>query len=119
MIAFENGTFCTFVLTLTEKQTLSAPNYAFVFTHRTTKEAVEFTLPNSADSSLYKKRYNRFKIEVNQYFLGRPEGMWLYEVYENTLNGKLLESGIMQLASDNTEPVFKGRTSDNTFIVRK
>jgi hypothetical protein len=91
-------------LTLTEKQELTNPNYLFVFRSRTTNLEVKFVLLNSDDVSLHKTRYNKFNIDVNDYFQNYQTGDYTYSVYEQTSttnlnqnNLNLLESGLMQL----------------------
>lgn len=105
MIHFTKSTDSGIVVTLTEKQTLTAPNYLFWFKSRGTNQEVKFVVLNSADTSPHKERYNEFTISVNTYFGSSPEGDWEYKIYEqasttNTnpaLSTSLLERGIMRL----------------------
>jgi len=85
------------ILTLTEKVTVTSPDYYFVFTHVTTKDQVTFTLSDADDESDYKSRYNKFTIDPSNEFDGQPVGEWHYEVYENDADGELLEQGKLLL----------------------
>lgn len=106
MIHFTKSTDSEIVLTLTEKQTLTAPNYLFWFKSRATNQEVKFVVLNNADTSPHKDRYNEFTITVNTYFGSSPEGDWEYKIYEQTsttntnpaLATSLLERGIMRLS---------------------
>jgi len=105
MIHFTKNTSSEIVLTLTEKQTLTSPNYLFWFKSRGTNQEVKFVVLNNADTSSHKERYNEFTISVNTYFEDSPEGDWEYKIYEQTsttnlnpsLATSLLEVGIMRL----------------------
>lgn len=91
------------IVTLNEKKTLASPFYLFVFTHAETKVAVAFVA--GADQSLFQDRYNQFEINTAVKFLNKPDGEWLYEVYEQesdsninpTLSTSLVENGKMRL----------------------
>lgn len=93
------------IVTLNEKATLATPYYLFVFTHATTKEVVSFVRSYETDLSDTPTRYNRFDINTGLYFLNKPSGEWLYEVYEQGSNTNtdpdlatgLLENGKMNL----------------------
>lgn len=105
MIHFSKNTSSEIVLTLTEKQTLTTPNYLFWFKSRGTNQVVKFVVLNADDTSIHKERYNEFTIDVNDYFEDSPEGDWEYRIYEQTsttnldpsLATGLLEVGIMRL----------------------
>lgn len=105
MIHFTKSSTSTIVLTLTEKQTLTSPNYLFWFKSRGTNQEVKFVILNAADQSPHKDRYNQFDIVVNTHFGSSPEGDWEYKIYEQasttnldpTLATSLLETGIMRL----------------------
>lgn len=105
MIHFSKNTSSEIVLTLTEKQTLTTPNYLFWFKSRGTNQVVKFVVLNADDTSSHKERYNEFTIDVNDYFEDSPEGDWEYRIYEQTsttnldpsLATGLLEVGIMRL----------------------
>lgn len=104
MIRLTKGQTQNIILTLTEKQLLTNPNYLFIFTNRSANTEVKFVKLNATDVSLYKDRYNEFSIVTDTYFGSQLNGQYDYEVYEQTsptntnpagLN--LLESGIMEL----------------------
>ena len=105
MIHFTKSSTSTIVLTLTEKQTLTNPNYLFWFKSRGTNQEVKFVVLNAADLSTHKERYNEFDIVVNTNFGSSPEGDWEYKIYEQassvnldpSLATSLLERGIMRL----------------------
>lgn len=105
MIHFTKSTSSSIILTLTEKQTLTSPNYLFWFKSRGTNQEVKFVVLNASDLSPHKDRYNEFSVAVNTYFGSSPEGDWEYKIYEQTsttnldptLAVGLLETGIMRL----------------------
>lgn len=111
-------------LTLTEKQTLTSPNYLFRFVNRETRVEVTFVLLFAADVSLYKDRYNKFSIDVNKYFGWADAGEWLYYVYEQTSQYNkdyteatgLLEEGLMRLNNSETFGYIQHEV-DNTYII--
>jgi hypothetical protein len=74
------------IVTLTERTTLTNPDYYFVFTHVATKDVVTMTL---SDESLFPLRYNSFTIDATQFQLGE----WHYKVFEQDETGVLLEQG--------------------------
>ena len=125
MIYLTKGATSEIILTLTEKQTLSAPNYLFVFTHRGSNIEVKFVLLNNADISVHRDRYNQFSLVTNTYFNNYDSGEWEYEIYEQTSTSNtnpslatgLLETGIMRLNEATSFSFTKYQTS-NTFIVR-
>ncbi len=84
MIYLTKGATSQIILTLKEKQTLSAPNYLFVFTHRGSNIEVKFVLLNNQDTSTYKDRFNQFSIVTNTYFGTQDSGEWEYQIYEQT-----------------------------------
>lgn len=106
MIHFTKSTNSGIILTLTEKQTLTSPNYLFWFKSRGTNQEVKFVVLNASDLSPHKDRYNEFSIAVNTYFGSSPEGDWEYKIYEQTSTSNLnpalatglLEVGIMRLS---------------------
>lgn len=113
------------ILTLKEKQTLSAPNYLFVFTHRGSNIEVKFVILNADDTSAYKDRFNQFSIVTNTYFGSQDSGEWEYQIYEQTSTTNtnpanatgLVETGIMRL-SESTSFTYTKHQPNNTFIVR-
>jgi len=125
MIQLTQGATEYIYLTLTEKQTLTTPNYLFRFVNRTTRDEVTFVLLNAADVSLYKGRYNKFSIKVPKYFSLGHIGEYLYYVYEQasaynvdyTKATGLLEEGIMKL-SPSTTFEYTQHEVDNTYITR-
>lgn len=125
MIYLTKGATSQIVLTLTEKQTLSAPNYLFRFVHRATNVEVKFVLLNAADTSAYKERFNQFSIVTNTYFENSDSGEWEYFIYEQTSTTNtnpanatgLIEVGIMRLSESTSFSFTKYQTS-NTFITR-
>ncbi len=84
-------------MTLTEKSTLSNPNYLMKLINDTTREKKIFLL--AADQSSYTYRYNKFTLtEVNNSgseiltsgtVMLKPTGFWTYEVYEQNSSTNL------------------------------
>ena len=104
MIRLTKGQTQNIILTLTEKQLLTNPNYLFIFTNRSANTEVKFVKLNATDVSLFKDRYNEFSIVTDTYFGSQLNGQYDYEVYEqssptniNPTGLNLLESGIMEL----------------------
>ena len=125
MIQLRKGQTENVILTLTEKQTLIAPNYLFRFVHRATNREVKFVLLWAANTSPHKIRYDQFEIVVNTHFANCESGQWDYFIYEqvsstNTdpvLANNMLECGIMQLA-DATDFTYTSHNPSNQFITR-
>lgn len=125
MIYLTKGATSQIILTLKEKQTLSAPNYLFVFTHRGSNIEVKFVLLNNQDTSAFKDRFNQFSIVTNTYFGTQDSGEWEYQIYEQTSTTNtnpanatgLIETGIMRL-SESTSFTYTKHQPNNTFIVR-
>jgi hypothetical protein len=125
MIYLRKGHTDEVIVTLTEKQTLPAPNYLFHFKQRTSNDIVAFVLLNAADVSEHKDRYNKFSINGVTHFANELAGEWEYKIYEQTSPTNvlplqatsLLETGIMRL-SDTDSFNFTEYTTNNTFIVR-
>jgi hypothetical protein len=122
MIHLTKGQTNTIILTLTEKQLLSNPNYLFVFTNRSTNNVIKFVVLNASDLSLYKDRYNEFSIVTNTNFSSALEGQYTYEVYEQASSSNTnitglnkLETGIMWL-SGSTITYNQYTTTDNYTI---
>lgn len=104
MIRLTKGQTQNIILTLTEKQLLTNPNYLFIFTNRSANTEVKFVKLNATDVSIFKDRYNEFSIVTDTYFGSQLNGQYDYEVYEqssptntNPAGLNLLESGIMEL----------------------
>ena len=100
----------TIVVTLTESESLTNPNFLFRFVNRTTRREITFVKLASSDQSTNKARFNQFQIIVDDYFLNEDPGEWTYFIHEQTsptntnweLSGQCLETGIMRLnASSN------------------
>lgn len=102
------------ILTLTEMAVTATPNYYFVFTNVLTKEVVAFTESNASDISIFKERYNKFNINPSVLFAGKQPGEWHYKIYENDVNGVVLEFGKM-LLDKSTDFSFVKYNSSNSF----
>jgi hypothetical protein len=114
----------TIVMTLTEKQLLTNPNYLFVFTNRSSNNVVKFVVLNASDVSLYKDRYNEFSIVTNTNFASALEGQYTYEVYEQTSSTNTnitglnkLETGIMWLSGSTLS--YNQFTTTDTYTIRQ
>jgi hypothetical protein len=114
----------TIVMTLTEKQLLTNPNYLFVFTNRSSNNVIKFVVLNASDTSLYKDRYNEFSIVTNTNFSSALEGQYTYEVYEQTSTSNTnitglnkLETGIMWLSGSTLS--YNQFTTTDTYTIRQ
>jgi hypothetical protein len=112
------------ILTLTEKQLLTSPNYLFIFENRSTNTDIKFVRLNNTDISAYKERYNEFTIVVNSFFNTALNGQYSYSIYEQTSTSNLnptglnlLESGIMEL--EGTTISFTEYETTSTFTIRQ
>lgn len=92
MIHLIKGQVNKIILTLSEKATLTAPNWLFYFKSRNTNETVAFVILNNADLSAYKERFNAFNITVSSYFANKLPGEWSYQIYEQTSSSNLIPS---------------------------
>jgi hypothetical protein len=125
MIYLIKGQTSDVIVTLTEKQTLTAPNYLFYFINRTSNDVVAFVKLNNTDTSAYKDRFNKFSINATTFFTNKLSGEWTYYIYEQAstsnvnpdLAASLLETGILRL-SDSTTFEFTEYETNNTFKVR-
>jgi hypothetical protein len=124
MIHLTKGQTDSIILTLTEKQLLTNPNYLFVFTNRSSNLQVKFVQLNAADISLYKDRYNEFSIVTNTSFKNELEGQYTYEVYEQASTTNLditglnkLETGIMWLSGSTL--AYNTYTTTDTYTIRQ
>lgn len=124
MIYLTKGETNNIVLTLTEKQLLTSPNYLFVFTNRSSNCEITFIKLNATDTSLYKDRFNEFSIVTNTYFKNELEGQYTYEVYEQASTTNLditglnkLETGIMWLTG--TTVSYNQYTTTDTYTIRQ
>ena len=124
MIHLTKGQTDSIILTLTEKQLLTNPNYLFVFTNRSSNNVIKFVVLNASDVSLYKDRYNEFNIVTNTNFSSALEGQYTYEVYEQTSTSNLnitglnkLETGIMWLSGSTLS--YNQFTTTDTYTIRQ
>jgi hypothetical protein len=124
VIRLTKGETQNIILTLTEKQLLTSPNYLFVFENRSTNTYVKFVKLNNTDISAYKERFNEFSIVVNSYFNTSLNGQYTYTIYEQTSTTNtdptglnLLESGIMEL--EGTTISFTEYETTSTFTIRQ
>lgn len=124
MIHLTKGQTNSIILTLTEKQLLTNPNYLFVFTNRSSNLQVKFVQLNAADVSLYKDRYNEFNIVTNTYFGSSLNGQYVYSIYEQTSTSNtnpaglnLLETGILEL--DGTGISYTQYSTTDTYKIRQ
>jgi hypothetical protein len=124
VIRLTKGQTQNIILTLTEKQTITSPNYLFVFENRSTNTEVKFVKLNNTDVSAYKERYNEFSIVVNTHFNTSLNGQYTYTIYEQTSTSNtnptglnLLESGIMELSG--TTISFTEYETTSTFTIRQ
>jgi hypothetical protein len=124
MVHLTKGETNTIVVTLTEKQLLTSPNYLFVFTNRSSNSVISFVKLYANDTSLYKDRYNEFSIVTNTYFSTALEGQYTYEIYEqastsNTNPSGLneLETGIMWLSGSTLS--YNQYTTTDTYTIRQ
>lgn len=124
MIRLTKGQTQSIILTLTEKQLLTNPNYLFVFTNRSANTEVKFVMLNATDISLYKDRYNEFSIVTNINFGSSLNGQYDYEVYEqasttntNPAGLNMIESGIMELVG--TPFTFTEYSTTDTYKIRQ
>ena len=124
MIRLIKGQTQNIILTLTEKQLLTSPNYLFIFENRSTNTEIKFVRLNNTDISAYKERYNEFSIVVNSFFNTALNGQYTYTIYEQTSTSNLnptglnqLESGIMEL--EGTTIAFTEYETTSTFTIRQ
>jgi hypothetical protein len=124
VIRLTKGQTQNIILTLTEKQLLTSPNYLFIFENRSTNTDIKFVKLNNTDISAYKERYNEFSIVVNSYFNTALNGQYTYTIYEQTSTTNtnptglnLLESGIMELSG--TTISFTEYETTSTFTIRQ
>jgi len=89
------------ILTLTEKVTISPAYFLFSFTHRLTNTITNKIL---TDSSSYTERYNKFSVTEGTTFT-LDAGEYLYKVYAQTspsntdpaLANELVEEGLLKV----------------------
>ncbi len=124
MIRLTKGQTQIVILTLTEKQLLTNPNYLFVFTNRSANTEIKFVRLNNTDLSQYKDRYNEFSFVTNTNFSTALNGQYDYVVYEQTSTSNTnpaglnaLESGIMELVGTPFE--FTEYNTTDTYKIRQ
>jgi hypothetical protein len=124
MIRLTKGQTQNIIVTLTEKQLLTNPNYLFIFTNRSANTEVKFVKLNATDISAYKDRYNEFSIVVNTYFGSSLNGQYDYEIYEQTSTTNtnpaglnMVESGIMELVG--TALTYAEYNTNDTYTIRQ
>jgi hypothetical protein len=124
MIRLTKGQTHLVILTLTEKQLLTNPNYLFVFTNRSANTEIKFVRLNNTDLSVYKDRYNEFSIVTNTNFANALNGQYDYEIYEQASTSNLnpaglnmIESGIMELVGTAFE--FTEYATTDTYKIRQ
>jgi hypothetical protein len=124
MIRLTKGQTHLVILTLTEKQLLTNPNYLFVFTNRSANTEIKFVRLNNTDLSQYKDRYNEFSIVTNTNFSTALNGQYDYQIYEqasssntNPAGLNALESGIMELVGTAFE--FTEYATTDTYNIRQ
>jgi hypothetical protein len=124
MIRLTKGETQNVILTLTEKQLLTNPNYLFVFTNRSANTEVKFVKLNATDISQYKDRYNEFSFVTNTYFSTSLNGQYDYEIYEqasttntNPTGLNMVESGIMELIG--TALTYSEYSTNDTYTIRQ
>jgi hypothetical protein len=124
VIRLNKGQTQNIILTLTEKQLLTSPNYLFIFENRSTNTDIKFVRLNNTDISAYKERYNEFTIVVNSFFNTALNGQYTYTIYEQTSTSNLnptglnlLETGIMELTG--TTISFTEYETTSTFTIRQ
>ena len=126
MIHLTKGLTDNIVLTLSEKCTLTLPNYLFICTSRSSKIAYKFLVLGSSDLSAYKERFNSFNLITNNHFSNALVGEYTYTIYEQastsnldpTLAVGIVEQGQMTL-QDSSQFAFNTYNQvNNTFKVR-
>lgn len=117
MLSLTKGQTQTVYFTGTEKTTLVAPYFLFIFTHRVTGEIVKVMATNTSTTN----RYNKFSMVVNTNFSTSTEGLWEYEVREKASNvdltvaGTIVEQGFMTLSPATPFTPTEYSSQDNTF----
>lgn len=99
MINLTKGNTEIIYFTGTEKATLTAPYFLFIFTNRATKAQVLVMATNTSTT----ERYDKASVVVNTHFSTSDLGLWQYEVREKasssdmTIAGTVVEEGFMYL----------------------
>lgn len=126
MIHLIKGQTNSVVLTLSEKCTLSSPNYLWICKSRNTNETISFVILGSSDISTSKTRYNKFNLATSDYFASSTNGEWSYIIYEQASTSNLnptLATGIVEKGqftlNDSSQFSFNTYNSaNNTYKVR-
>lgn len=101
MLQIDKAETKNWILTLTEKVTISPAYFLFSFTHRLTNTITNKIL---TDSSSYTERYNKFSVTEGTTFT-LDAGEYLYKVYAQTspsntdpaLANELVEQGLLKV----------------------
>jgi len=101
MLQIDKAETKDWILTLTEKVTISPAYFLFSFTHRLTNTITNKIL---TDSSSYTERYNKFSVTEGTTFT-LDAGEYLYKVYAQTspsntdpaLANELVEEGLLKV----------------------
>jgi hypothetical protein len=101
MLQIDKAETKNWILTLTEKVTISPAYFLFSFTHRLTNTITNKIL---TDSSSYTERYNKFSVTEGTTFT-LDAGEYLYKVYAQTspsntdpaLANELVEEGLLKV----------------------
>jgi len=101
MLQIDKAETKNWILTLTEKVTISPAYFLFSFTHRLTNTTTNKIL---TDSSSYTERYNKFSVTEGTTFT-LDAGEYLYKVYAQTspsntdpaLANELVEEGLLKV----------------------
>lgn len=123
MLLCTKGTSNTWILTLTEKLTLSSPYYLFELKSDVSNLAVYFI---GTDISTHQQRYNQFTFVEGTTATLNPTGQWTYKVYEqssssnlNPINStSLLETGIVKVTGTG-QTYYANTGTDNTFYINE
>lgn len=102
-------------VTADENKTAEIDFYYFKFVNRITKDEVEMWLQNISTT----ERYQKFVIDVDDYFLNLNVGFWTYTIQsaENNIvpTSAILESGLMCLHNATTFEPTNYNEQINTF----
>lgn len=115
MINLRKGNTETIYFTGTEKATITAPRFLFVFTNKASNEEVNINVANTSTVD----RYDSASIVVNTYFANKTDGLWAYRIYQKsdtstTVSGVMVEEGFMYLrpTTDFTPEVYTEQSND-------
>ena len=115
MINLRKGNTEVVYFTGTEKATLTAPYFLFVFTNVLTSDIVKVMATNTSTTA----RVDKFSLVVNTYFSTSTNGFWTYSIREKasssdmTVSGTEVEKGYMYLkAATDFEPTeYEGQSN--------